>query len=349
MQARASSPQKTAPAPKSAATPQKSAAAPKSRLGGTPAAFTVRAQGGGGAASFDIVTHCRQIGLGGVQTSITAIELEMAEKLGKKAKANGLDLILDAPALPVEEGQLYRFDFALKACLAAGVKCLRIAPTERRWEQYENAQAFRRDFDRFKSNVSLAVPVFEKNKIRMAVENHGGWRSAEMADWLNRLSCDYIGACFDFSDSMGLCEDPMDSLRTLSPYIFMCHIKDVAVSASDDGFLLAEVALGDGILDLKEMVRLLRAKDANMPFYLDVATRDPVKVPVTSDRYLATFTDNYSPLPGKDLANILDIVRKNPPKQPLPKIAGLAQAEALKLEDESNRRSIEYARKVLGL
>src|SRR5512137_179543 len=79
-----------------------------SKMGGTPSAFSLRAQGGGGATPFDIVEHCHKIGLGGVQTSLEAIELELAAKLDKRIKAYGMELVLDAPPLPVEEGQLYR-------------------------------------------------------------------------------------------------------------------------------------------------------------------------------------------------------------------------------------------------
>jgi len=316
------------------------------KMGGTPAAFSLRAQGGGGAKPFDIVEHCHKIGLGGVQTSLEAIELELAAKLGKRIKAYGMELVLDTPPLPVEEGQLYRFDFALGACKAAGVRCLRTALAERRYEQFDSAMAFQRGFDRLKSYVSLAVPILEKNRIRLAIENHGDWRAAEFADWLDRLGCEYVGVCFDFGESMALCEDPMDTLRTLAPYIFMCHIKDVAVDTYQDGFLLSEVALGEGILNLKEMVRTLRAKDPNMPFYLDVTTRDPVKVPVSTDKYRAAFSTT-NPLPDKDVTNILDIVRKNPPKKPLPQITGLSPAAAVKLEDESNLKCVDWARKNL--
>jgi hypothetical protein len=189
--------------------------------------------------------------------------------------------------------------------------------------------------------------MLEKNRIRLAIENHGDWRAAELANWIDRLGCDYVGVCFDFGESMALCENPMDTLRTLAPYIFMCHIKDVAVETCEDGFLLSEVALGEGILDLKEMVRVLRAKDPKMPFYLDVAARDPVRVPVSTDRYRAVFSSTYSPLPDKDVVNILDLVRKNPPKKPLPQIAGLDPAAAVKLEDDTILRCVEWARKNL--
>ncbi len=318
-----------------------------SKMGGTPSAFSVRAQSAAAGAPFDVVEQCRKSGLSGVQTSLPAIEVDMAAKLGKRVKSYGMGLVLETPQLPVEEGQLYRFDFALGACKTAGVKMLHVSLAERRYEQFETAAVFQRTFERLKSYVALAVPMLEKNRIKLAVENNGDWRAAELAAWLDRLGCDYVGVCFDFGASIALCEDPMDTLRTLAPYTFMCHIKDVAVEPSDEGFLFSDAPLGDGILNLKEMVRVLRAKDPDLPFYLDAATRDPVKAPITTDRYRAVFNSAYSPLPEKDVANILDLVRKNPSKAPLPRIAGMAPAAAMKLEDERNLKSIEWARKNL--
>jgi sugar phosphate isomerase/epimerase len=333
----------------SAAKPPVARESRRSKMGGTLSAFSVRAQNAAAGAPFDIVEQCRKAGLGGVQTSLAAIEVDMAAKLGKRVKSQGMELVLEAPPLPVEEGQLYRFDFALGACKAAGAKLLHAALAERRYQQFESVSAFQRSFERIKSYVALAVPMLEKNRVKLAIENNGDWRAAELAAWLDRLGCDYVGVCFDFAASIPLCEDPMDTLRALAPYTFMCHIKDAAVESSDDGFLVSDAPLGDGILNLKEMVRVLRAKDPAMPFYLDAATRDPVTVPVSTDRYRAVFNSTYSPLPEKDVANILELVRRNPSQAPLPRITGMAPAAAVKLEGERNLKSIEWARKNLDL
>jgi hypothetical protein len=97
------------------------------------------------------------------------------------------------------------------------------------------------------------------------------------------------------------------------------------------------------------MVRLLRQKDPNMIFELEMITRDPLKIPVFTTKYWATFDDSYSPLPGRDLAKTLALVRKNKPKAPLPRIAGLSAEAQIKLEDECNLKCIAWARNNLAL
>src|ERR1019366_10120073 len=134
---------------------------------------------------------------------------------------------------------------------------------------------------------------------------------------------------------------PQETLENLLPYTFACHIKDMAVEPYEEGFLLSEVPLGEGFLDIKGMVATLQKKDPNMAFDLEMIVRDPLRIPVFTDKYWVTFDDSYSPLPGRDLAKILGIVRKNPPKKPLPRVTGLSPEAAAKLQDDNNLKCIE--------
>jgi len=185
--------------------------------------------------------------------------------------------------------------------------------------------------------------------MKLAIENHKGWRAAEQVAWLKRLGSEWVGVCLDFGNNLSLCEDPMDTLRTLGPYTFFAHIKDMAVEEYEEGFLLSEVPLGDGMLDLKQIVQVLRQKDPNMIFDLEMITRDPLKIPVYTPKYWATFDDAVSPIPGREVAKVLALVKKNRPKKPLPKITGLSPEAAAKLEDDCNRQCVAYARANLAL
>jgi hypothetical protein len=86
-----------------------------------------------------------------------------------------------------------------------------------------------------------------------------------------------------------------------------------------------------------------------MVFALEMITREPLQIPVFADQYWVTFDDEYSPLPGRDVARMLDFVRKNPPKNGLTRTAGLTPQQGLALEDDLINRSIAYARAHLNL
>jgi len=202
--------------------------------------------------------------------------------------------------------------------------------------------------DRITKQAEMIEPILRKHRIAIGFENHKGYRSAEQAAWLKSLGSEWVGVCLDFGNNLSLCEHPMDTARTLMPYTINAHIKDMGLEPYEDGFLLSEVVLGEGIVDLKTIVDMCRKKDPTMPINLEMITRDPLKIPVYTEKYWATF-QGESPLPGQDLAKVLDLVRKNPPKSPLPRTAGMSLEEQVKLEDKYNLACVDYGRKNLEL
>jgi sugar phosphate isomerase/epimerase len=320
----------------------------KALLGGSPTAFSVRIRAARQEnKKFDIVEHCHNLGLAGVETSLPS-GAEAVEALRKQVEAYKMQLFLNTP-LPRTESDVPTFDANVKACKEAGALGLHAALTGRRYEQFDSFEAFRKNFEQCQRSVTLAEPVLRKHRLKLAIENHKGFRAAEQAAWMKRVSSEWVGVCFDFGNNLALSENPADTLRLLAPYTIFCHIKDMGVENYPDGFLLSEVPFGQGILNLRQMVQMLREKDPNMLFCLEMITRDPLKVPVFTDKYWSTFDDTTSPVPARDLAKVLDIVRKNPPKTPLPRITGLSPADQVKAEDEYNLQCIAYARQHLNM
>jgi sugar phosphate isomerase/epimerase len=320
-----------------------------SRMGGAPTAFSARGGGGrSGNQAFDIVEHCHRLGLSGVETSRPPATPEATRAFRQKLDEYHMRVVFNVP-LPRTKDDIDAFDTGVKAAKDAGAIALHAAMTQRRYEQFDAFVPFKKNFEQNQASVALAEPVLRKYRIRLAIENHKGWRAAEHAAWLNRLGSEYVGVCLDFGNNISLCETPEQTFRLLSPLTVFCHIKDMAVERYPDGFLLSEVPFGDGILNLKQMVDTLRKKDPDMLFCLEMITRDPLKVPVFTDKYWAMFDDSYSPLPARDLAKVLELVRDNPPKKPLPKISGLSPADRVKLEDDYIQQCVDYARKNLDL
>jgi len=292
---------------------------------------------------FDIIEYAHEMNVGVVEASPSAMDAESIKKFRQRLEAYNLRVIMGAP-LPRDASGVEAFDAAVRGCKDAGAMNLRAAMTGRRYEEFDTLEKFRANFEQCQKQVALAEPILRKHRIALALENHKGWRAVEHAAWLKRVGSEWLGVHLDFGNNVALCEDPADTLKTLYPYIISCHIKDMAVEMYDEGFLLAEVPLGDGFLDIQGMVATLQKKDPNMAFNLEMMTRDPLKIPVFTPGYWATFDDSYSPLPGRDLAKVLDIVRKNKPKQPLWYTSKMSQEAALKLEEENNRKCIEFAR-----
>ncbi len=319
------------------------------RMGGAPTAFSLRMRAARkNGQRFDMVEHCHSVGLAGAQATPSSIEPDEIRKFRERVEAYQMHLICD-PRLPRDESGLAEFEAQVKAYKEAGAVAFHAALTGRRYEDFDSLEPFKQMFEGRKRQVEMVEPVLAKYKVPLGIENHKGWRSAEQAAWLKGLGSEWVGVCLDFGNNLSLCEDPMDTARTLTPYTVFAHIKDMGVQDYEDGFLLSEVPMGEGIVDLKGIVGMLRQKDPKMIFDLEMITRDPLKIPVFTTKYWATFDDSYSPLSGRDLAKVLNLVRKNPPKQPLPHIAGLSAEAAVKAEDDYNLQCIAYAHANLDL
>ena len=317
----------------------------KALLGGSPTTFSARRRNN---KQFDIIDHCHELGLAGAESMLPAPTPEAVKAIRQKVDSYGMSVVLNTP-LPKTEGDVAQFDTAVAACKEAGAIALHAAMTGRRYEQFDSLAAFQANFAQCQRSVDLAEPVLRKHRMRLAIENHKGWRAVEQAAWMKRLSSEWVGVCVDMGNNLSLCEMPDETFDALTPFAIFSHIKDMGLEEYSDGFLLSEVLFGTGVIDLKKRVGQLRVKDPKMLFCLEMITRDPLKIPIYTNKYWATFSDPTTEIPGRDVAMVMELVKRNPPKTPLAKPDSLPPAELIQLEDDNNLACIRYARQNLNM
>jgi sugar phosphate isomerase/epimerase len=243
-------------------------------------------------------------------------------------------------ALPRDQAGVAKFEAEIRTAKRLGASVVRtVLLSGRRYETFASIAAFRRFAEWSAESLKLAGPVVARHDVRLAVENHKDWRADELIRVLKRAGNDHIGVCLDTGNSIALLEDPMEVIDALAPFAFTTHFKDMAVEEYRDGFLLSEVPLGTGILDLPRAVATLRAGRPDIRFNLEMITRDPLKVPCLTESYWTTFPE----LPGKHVARSLALVRRHRQDQPLPRISHKPLDEQLRDEDENIRRCLAYA------
>ena len=166
-----------------------------------------------------------------------------------------------------------------------------------------------------------------------------------MVATLKQIDSEYVGVCVDTGNSIALLEDPMEVVKAYAPWAYSCHLKDMAVREYEAGFLLSEVPLGEGMLNLSEMVDLLRRAKPEIQFSLEMITRDPLRVPCLTDKYWAALSE----VPGRDLARTLRMVRDDPAERPLPRVSHLPLDEQVKREEDNVKKCLSFARDRLRL
>jgi 3-oxoisoapionate decarboxylase len=291
------------------------------------------------------LAHGQALGVAGVQVGIGVRDDRDADALKRRAEAASM-FLEGIVSLPRDDADVGRFEAEIRTAKRAGASIIRtVMLSGRRYETFATLAAFRRFAESSWHSLSLAAPVAARHGVRLAVENHKDWRSDEQIGLLKRLKNDHVGVCLDTGNSISLLEHPMDVIEELAPWAFTTHFKDMGLEEYRDGFLLAEVPLGTGVVDLPRVVRTLRSANAEIHFNLEMITRDPLRVPCLTDRYWETFPD----LPGRHLARALRLVREHPPAHPLARISRLQRNDQLREESENIDKCLTFAHTRLGL
>ena len=291
-----------------------------------------------------LMTLAAAVGAAGAHGGMTQIDMEWARQT--RRLKDELDMYVEIQTfLPREDPAV--FEHAVKVAREAGATSLRVVCLlGRRYEMFDSLEGWKTAVAGFHKQITTALPIVEKYRMPLGIENHKDWRVDEQVALLKQVpAARSVGVSLDTGNNLTVLDDPMDVVEKLAPYTFNVHLKDMAVEECERGYLLSEVPLGEGMLDIKGMVDIVRRAKPEVYFSLEMITRDPLEVPCLTDKYWATFDD----VNGVQLARLLSAIRAHKPRSPLPRISGLTPDERYALELDLVERSIVYARDHLGL
>ncbi len=291
-----------------------------------------------------MIDHCHSIGFGGVQVNVRNWDNQMVKEV--RVRQDKLNMFVEGQLkMPKDDGDLRRFESEIKMAKEAGVDIFRaVCLSGRRYEDFHSLEEFKAFRKASIAAIQLAEPVIKKHRVKLALENHKDWRIGEMIEILELIGSEWVGVTLDTGNNISLLDDPMEVVTSLAPYTFSVHLKDMAVEEYEDGFLLSEVNLGDGYLDIEGMIAAIKNKNPDVRFNLEMITRDPLRIPCLTESYWATFEER----PAVELASYLHGIRMNKSKEALPRISGQPADVQLALEVENNRTSLLHAKKHYG-
>lgn len=294
--------------------------------------------------AIELIEHCHSIGAAGVQVGVRNWTTDFAKKVRDRREKLGLYLE-GSIGLPQKAEDIAAFEKEVISAKEAGAEILRtVSLGTRRYESLHSWSEFEAFRKQAVQALEISEPVVRKHKMKLAVENHKDWLAGELVEIMKKLSSDSVGVTLDFGNSIALMEDPMEVVESLAPYMFSTHVKDMGVDEYSEGFLLSEVPLGKGILDLPKMFGICKKHRASVTFNLEMITRDPLKIPCLTDDYWSTFKG----VSGKDLARTLRMVKGKIYKPALPEVSQLNDEERLKVEEENIIASLDYTKVTLS-
>jgi len=295
-------------------------------------------------SAHDFLEYCHSLGAGGIQTGLDSLDPGYLDKLRRHTAELGMYLEVIV-TLPQNDG-VADFERHVAAARQAGAVCLRSACLNgRRYENFTSLDQWKSFVAESRQRIALALPVLEKFRMPLGLENHKDWTADEMVALIKRHSSEFLGVCLDTGNNISLLDEPMDLVAKLAPLAVTTHFKNVGVKEYPDGFLLSEVPLGQGILNLVQVVDIIRKARPQARLNLEMITRDPLQVPCLTDAYWVTFPERN----GEYLARTLRLVRDHPLAGPLPHVSGLDEAKRRQREEDNVKQCLAYARDQLGL
>jgi len=290
--------------------------------------------------AYELLEKCRELGGAGIQTELNGD----LKKLRSRAEQFGM-WIEGMVSVP-RNGDPSSFVRSLSDAKTCGVTVMRTALLGgRRYESFNKLEDWTRWVDQSRKALEAVVPLLDRHRVTLAIENHKDWTLDEMRRLLKTYDSQYVGCCFDFGNNIALLDDPMEMAVSLAPYVRATHVKDMAVRPYQDGFLLSEVPLGAGVLDLAGMISVLKRPNPDLRLSLEMITRDPLKVPCLTPRYWEVFPDRG----GQYLARTLTLVQQHSSDGPLPTVSQLPAGERVHVEEENIKTCMSYARARLAL
>lgn len=245
-------------------------------------------------------------------------------------------------AMPKKESELSNFEKQIILAKEAGIEVLRtVSLGPRRYEALHSRKEFLAFRNQAEYMLGKAEPILKRHRIKLAIENHKDWRSDELLKLLNEISSEWVGVTLDFGNSIALMEQPATTLHHLAPYVFSTHVKDMAATPCPEGFLLSEVPLGMGRLDLGEIVSTCIKYNPSITFNLEMITRNPLLIPCLTPAYWTTLME----VPASELADMINWVNSDSIK--LPEVNLLQPEEWLAREEKNILVSLAYSNKNL--
>jgi sugar phosphate isomerase/epimerase len=286
----------------------------------------------------DFYRYARELGAEGVQSPLRGCEPKTIRDLVEQTGGYYEGEL----RLPKSEADLAAFETEVRQTREAGATVARAVFTNgRRYEAFQSLEAFEDFHEQAKRTLALIEPVLKKHQLKLAIENHKDHTTEELVGMMKVISSEWIGVLVDTGNNLALLEEPHAVIEALAPFALSVHLKDMAMQTSDDGFLLSEVPLGTGMLDLPRMIAALRKANPVIVINLEMATRDPLRIPCLTDGYFATFPKRKA----THLDAAMQRVRANPPQQPPPVVSGKGTAEVLAEEESNNRQGLAWMQK----
>lgn len=201
-----------------------------------------------------------------------------------KAKRLGVDVLQIADNLPLEQYTPEELERISQYARARGIELevgTRGIGTEHLTRYVEIAQALdskllrvvidtkddQPDVDEIVRRLGRILPLLEKRKIVLGIENHDRFKAEVFADLLRRFDSPWLGVVLDTVNSYACEENTQQVLDSLAQYTVNFHVKDYVIERIPNsmGLQVVGVPAGKGFLPVGQVLDRLK-REAKQDF-----------------------------------------------------------------------------------
>ena len=126
--------------------------------------------------------------------------------------------------------------------------------------------------------------------LKIAIENHKDLQAWEMRDVIEAAGREFVGSYLDTGNPVFVAENPLTTVEVLAPYALCVHLRDSVVYESPLGAMVQWVPLGQGIVDFKTIVKIVKAAKPDVYVYNKPITgRPPELIPYLKEEFWTAY------------------------------------------------------------
>ncbi len=196
------------------------------------------------------------------------------------------------------------------------------------------------------NRLKQVMPVASDLGVYLCLENHQDLTTQEFLWILEEVDSPYLALCLDTANPLAVVEDPVETAHIVAPFTRTVHLKDYQVVESEEGYRLIRCALGEGVIDLPEIVKILTQKSPAPHVNIEIGAFQARHIRVLEP----DFWPCYPSIPASQLAKVLRCARRKgmDPRRDwrTPAEKGASYEELLAYENQQLERSVQYAKQL---
>jgi sugar phosphate isomerase/epimerase len=122
-------------------------------------------------------------------------------------------------------------------------------------------------------NLKKVLDECKGEGIHIGLENHFDLTTPQIIDVIEEVNDPLVGSVFDTTNGICFLERPEETLTYMLPYIKSVHLKDFKIFKTEAGITMTGQILGQGILDVKKILRTIFAQNHDASIIIELTIR----------------------------------------------------------------------------